>query len=268
MEERQICEIATDYESPTVGQVCEYYDHVPPGEFAYHTAVCVGGFATATLYASDDLFGSSDPAPIVPSRCGMLFSGDNTVEYTFTIPCNLESHICEAPTYPCCIENTTMAVASETYEDEIWSTWLYGEKKSSAKFGYYLGGSEGSAGEMTKTFIIPGQSHYVRLNFTLLELESAAIVVRLQHTYFTLGFFDLSITDNFDGFFNDIYMKVSGLTPTTDFVSLIIPKGWYNVGNHLTISFVTNYGVGDLTIESICFEEEPTDYGTSSHCPT
>jgi len=250
----KVCEIATEYESPTVGEICEYSHHVPPGQYGYFTAVCVDGKATATVYAHDIVFGKNNSVDGVPAGCGPLTSGDYTIEYQLSIPCVFECDSCPPFEYPCCNETNNFVVADEFGGNDA-ASWLFGVKRFSAEFGYYLGGAmdapDGS--EVTKTFVLPAASPGLHIEFDLYELKSSDALIRLQDTYFVIGSFDASVTEgSYEGFLGDIWMTATGIDATSDHVTFVVPDSWFNASNHFTVSFVMNYGVNNFKMQAIC----------------
>lgn len=257
----KICTIAADYNAYVGGQTCDTFDAVPAGPFAYYTAACVGGSADVTLYVQDGVLGSENSLETnPPNRCAPFESGDATIMYTFHIPCQIESGLCELPEMLCCNE-TDSDIATETYDsDEQASSWLYGMKKSSSQSGSYLGG-QGSTEEIVKTFDIPLGTYGLAVEFSLLELQAdTEVSVRLQSTYFSLGTFSDNVVEPaMEGFLGDIKVSIAGASESVTLVSMVVPEEWYEDTTQLTVAFMAAYGIDDFSITTICNTSLP-DY--------
>lgn len=269
--DQSICLLATDYVSATDSSpTCEPRDVVPPGEVAVYTALCVDGVTVITVYVQDTLFGASNSIDSIPERCSPIASNEpNTVSYEISIPCEIESAICDEELPPTCEGKEDMIVAVEDFtagEGDTSKSWLYGSIGNSGGIGY-LQGPEG--GETSKSYAVPHDATALFVNFAFKELQDVLtnVTVRIQETYLDLGAFDASVSESQrDGFLGDIRSIVSSVDATTNQVQFIVPQSWY-IGGRLSISFGSGVGIAEFRIDAVC-SETLSPSGSPSESPS
>jgi hypothetical protein len=112
--ETSVSAVAISFLSPSDGEMCDSKENVPPGQFDYHTALCVDGVAAATTYVQDQTFGDLNSVDSIPILCSPIQAGQFTIEYTFSIPCMMASSDCPVPELLECDGTDNMFVLSET----------------------------------------------------------------------------------------------------------------------------------------------------------
>ena len=259
--EEHVCLLAVDYESPSMGETCDTHNDVPAGTVAYYTAVCVDGYATATIYVQDSIFGAGNSVANVPASCSPLVAGDYTIEYIFSIPCVIEAARCPVPEAPVCDGTDSMAIATENFNNGEAMTWLYGAESFANGVGFldaagtFLGGSEGSPEglEISKTFKVPPTASGITLQFTLLEVQNKTDAkLRLANSYFVIGSFaNNQVESHIQGFLGDVWTTISGISPTSNIVTMVIPQKWFSSG-FITVAYSAAYGVVDFSITAVC----------------
>ena len=268
--DHSICLLATDYVSVTnSAPTCEPRDVVPPGEVAVYTAKCVEGVTVITVYVQDTLFGASNSVTSIPERCSPIASNEpNTVSYEISIPCEIESAICEEELPPICEGKEDMNIVVEDFtggDDDTTNSWLYGSTVPEASG--YLQAPEG--GETSKSFAVPRDANALFVNFAFEELKDVVtnVTVRIQETYLNLGAFDASISESQrDGYLGDIRSIVTSVDETTNQVQFIVPLSWYIEGR-LSISFGSGIGVTEFRIDAVC-SDTLSPSGSPSESPS
>lgn len=241
--------VATDFESPSVGQTCHRRDAARPGEVATYTATCHQGFATVSIFVEHLAFDAALNQAQVPDRCKAVASTGNRVAYTFDLPCQQSNATCVSLAASQCGDDNNNILVEDFESESESSSWTFGQSGFDPIHGNFLGPLDQDRVEVFRIVSVPNATELLSLEFDFLRLNLTArdkLFVRLRHSILELSRFT---TDQNETIVSDLQVtaKVDDLK---SHFKIRIPKRWF-IDGHITIGFKADVELGSAGFDNV-----------------
>ena len=246
-----LCLLSVLYDKKEHGgivETCANTSNVEPGEPEVHTAQCVNGKVTVTVFAYDEKLVAGDHID-VPDKCHVIDS-DHTHKYVFTLPCSYGPPACKPEEDEPCGSEVTKTAGD-------WSTYL-------SHYGTKIVG---------QTYILPEKTSSITAEFSLTKEALGDLIVMAGKHDFRIGTFAPGDSeDHLSGQFPDNVGVVVSCYPSTTHchVGMTVPSSFFQTPDVFFLAFKTQVGTLTVDVDSVrvrsnCESKCPAeiDWGTT-----
>ena len=229
-------------------ETCADSSNVEPGEPEVHTAQCVNGKVTVTIFAYDEKLAAGDHID-VPEKCHVIDS-DHTHKYVFTLPCSYGPPACKPEEDEPCGSDVTKTAGD-------WSTYL-------SHYGTKIVG---------QTYILPEKTSSITAEFSLTKEALGDLIVMAGKHDFRIGTFAPGDSeDHLSGQFSENVGVVVSCYPSTTHchVGMTVPSSFFQTPDVFFLAFKTQVGTLTVDVDSVrvrsnCESKCPAeiDWGTT-----
>jgi hypothetical protein len=219
-----LCGLSVYYDDINENKSCPTSLNVGPMDSSIHSAVCLDGVATVSVFVYyPNLTDGSEVT--IPLQCTPLHSL-KAKQYTYKLPCRLEP--CEP------IEEQCNGPVTRTTGD-----WKYLESSDSKNM-------------TARSYILPKETGSVVVEFTIDEQSTGDLTVLVHDAALPFGSFDPYSPRAFDHVFEDIKVTVACSEDSQCAVTMAVPESMFN--EVLFLGFETDGAlvISNIEIYAIC----------------